>query len=115
MVSCVHEEVTKDLDSPEEKMEIQRFYLARMAFIQNMYNIPIKLGSRWCHPQKSTLEKTGSTSMQLLCYGDKRQVTVMLAGNMKGEVLKPFIVFAGISNEKLKEQRTWIVCYQRAD
>ena len=34
---------SKDLDSPEEKLQAQRIYLARMAFVQNSYDIPADL------------------------------------------------------------------------
>ena len=102
---------TKDLESDEARMEIQKKYLARIAYVANEFNVPPELifhadetGVEMIPSPKSTLNTTGSKSVQILFYGEKRQVTVMLAGSMSGDVLRPFIIFSGIDCNKVQRQ-----------
>lgn len=96
--------VNPGIDTPEQKNSVRRLYLSRLAWVQKTFNIRPELcfhadetGLQLLPNENYTYEKQGSNDVKVSGYGDKRQITVMLGGSITGTLLRPFVIFSGIS------------------
>lgn len=97
--------------SEEDKAYWKRIYLARIAYIAENNKIPAALcfhadetGVELLPNSNYTLDHKGTRHVAISHMDEKKQATVMLGGNMAGLVLRPFIIFQGISSAKLLVQ-----------
>lgn len=90
-------------------MEATRnIFLERVAFTVRKYCIPAELtyhadetGVQLQPSPTETLDFRGAKSVAIVGSGDKRQATCMLGGTVSGEVLKPQIIFKGLTRAVL--------------
>lgn len=97
------------IESQKEKNTIRRVYLARLAYIQDLYNIPPELcfhadetGLQLLSSENYSYDIRGTKNVRSTFSSDKRQITVMLAGNVRGTILAPFVIFSDITQENLR-------------
>ena len=101
----------RPLMGPDTEENLRRIFLARLAWTCREFNIPAELvfhadetGSNLLPHRDTAVHEKGSKTVPMLHYGEKRQATVMVGGNICQTYLPPFVLFDGIGPTNLHKQ-----------